>query len=124
MRKEFGARIKAAALKRCMDDKGIYRCEGELPWGRCNVELRGGNTFYDHHQPDGLGGAPTLENARVLCGTCHSHKTFNEDNPRMQKADRSKKAHYGIKPKQSRPIPGTRASGFKKRMDGTVERRS
>lgn len=130
-RKEFPARVKAAALKRCMDEKGIPRCEAVIEIhidgmpinGKCRKELRAGDCFYDHAQPDGLGGEPTLENCMVLCGSCHSLKTFGEDNPRMTKADNQRKRNFGIKARKGPPLAGTKASGIRKRMDGTVERR-
>jgi 5-methylcytosine-specific restriction enzyme A len=43
--------------------------------------------------------------------------------PRIAKAKRQQRAHLGAKARKSRPIPGSRASGLRKRMDGTVERR-
>lgn len=132
-RKEFPARVKAAALKRCMDSNGVPRCEGvvfgqgEEPRGttfyRCNVELRAGDTFFDHDKPDGLGGEPTLDNVKVLCGICHSYKTTTYDNPRMVKADNQRKRNFGIKARKGPPLPGTKASGLRKRMNGQVERR-
>jgi 5-methylcytosine-specific restriction enzyme A len=105
VRKEFGAKVKAAALKRCMDEKGIPHCEG------CGIELTAGNIAYDHDTPDGLGGEPTLENCKVLCvKICHKAKTFKQDNPRMQKADRQRKKSFKVKgPK--RTIPGRRFNG-------------
>ena len=125
MRKEFPARVKAAALKRCMSVGGVPRCEGmiETLRERCGYVLTAGGTFYDHIQPDGLGGEPTLENCQVLCRTCHDAKTFGEDNPRMTKADNQRKRHFGIKARKGSPMPGTKASGLRKRVDGTVERR-
>lgn len=92
MRREFGAKVKAAALKRCMDSAGLPRCEGE----GCGVALVAAFTNFDHVVPDGLGGEPTLENCKVLCKTCHGAKTHGEDNPRMQKADRQRKKAFGI----------------------------
>jgi 5-methylcytosine-specific restriction protein A len=98
MRKEFGARVTGAALKRCSDKKGIPHCE------ICLTDLRPGNIFYDHVQPDGLGGEPTIENCMVLCKPCHHAKTFGQDNPRMQKADAVRKKHFGVtKPKRKIP---------------------
>jgi 5-methylcytosine-specific restriction protein A len=122
-RKEFPARVKAAALKRCMDDKGIPHCEGIIHGVPCRIELRAGITHYDHDTPDGLGGEPTLENCKVLCVLCHKKKTHEEDNPRMTKADNQRKRNFGIKARKGRPLPGTKASGLRKRFDGTVERR-
>lgn len=119
MRQEFSARVKAAALKRCMGADGIPRCEGQ----GCGQPLVAAFTNYDHDTPDGLGGEPTLENCKVLCKTCHAAKTFGEDNPRMQKADAQRKRAFGIKARKGRPMPGTKASGVRKRWDGTVEQR-
>jgi 5-methylcytosine-specific restriction enzyme A len=117
MRKEFPARVKAAALKRCMDEKGIPRCEG------CGIVLTAGNVAYDHDTPDGLGGEPTLENCKVLCvKICHKAKTFQQDNPRMQKADRQLKSSFGIKRKSNR-WPTSRDKPFKSKIGGGVERR-
>jgi hypothetical protein len=58
----------------------------------------------------------------VLCNACHAAKTHRADRPRMAKADRAKKRHLGIT-KPSRPIPGSRASRWKHKMDGTIELR-
>lgn len=114
-RTEFPRKVKAAAFKRCCRD-GVPYCEG------CGIELRGGNIVYEHVTPDGLGGEPTLENCKVFClKICATRKTFDEDNPRMQKADRSLKKNYGIATRKGRPMPGTRASGIRKRMNGNVE---
>lgn len=112
MRREFPAKIKLAAWTRCGGN-----CEG---CGRKIVGL----PEYDHDKPDGLGGEPTLENCKVLCGMCHRIKTHEHDRPRMQKADNQKKSAANIKPKTRNPLPGSRGSKFRKRMDGTVERRT
>jgi 5-methylcytosine-specific restriction protein A len=51
-------------------------CEGVLKTGkRCNAVLVPGRWHCDHHNPDALGGQPTLENARCLCLECHAAKT-------------------------------------------------
>jgi hypothetical protein len=113
-RTEFPARVKADAFRRCCDDKGVPHCES------CSNKLTGAGTIFEHVTPDGLGGEPTLDNCKVHCKTCAATKTFDEDNPRMQKADRQLKKAYGIKPK-GRPIPGSKASGVRKRMNGNVE---
>jgi 5-methylcytosine-specific restriction protein A len=53
-----------------------------------------------------------------------AHKKKTKDDVAIKaKSDRIAKKHYGItKPK--RPMPGSRASRWKKCMDGTVERRA
>jgi hypothetical protein len=114
-RTEFPLSVRKLAFKRCCKDGEPY-CEG------CGNKLRSGGIIYEHVIPDGLGGEPTLENCKVHCRVCADRKTFTEDNPRMAKADRVLKKNFGLKPK-GRPMPGSRASGIRKRMDGTVERR-
>jgi hypothetical protein len=63
-----------------------------------------------------------MENIAVYCDVCATKKTFEEDNPRMAKADRVLKATFGMK-RKGRPMPGSKASGFKKKMSGVVVRR-
>jgi 5-methylcytosine-specific restriction endonuclease McrA len=95
-RTEFPKSVKAAAFRRCCDDKGVPHCEN------CNTPLTGPNTIFEHVTPDGLGGEPTLENCKVFCRNCASKKTFAQDNPRMQKADRQLKA--GLRHSQAKPV--------------------
>jgi len=106
-RREFSKGVRAQAAAR---SKGL--CEG------CGTKLVVGGYHYDHDVPDGLGGEPTLENCRVLCLTCHRTKTHEQDNPRMQKADRQRKGiALSIRPPSRlkgagfpEPIPQKRAS--------------
>jgi 5-methylcytosine-specific restriction protein A len=118
-RQEFDAKTKAAAMKRCMaggTKPGVPQCE------TCGIEIRG-TPIFEHDIPDGLGGEPTLENCKVHCGLCADIKTHSEDNPRMAKADRVFKAHHGLKKRKGPPMPGSRASGWKKPMNGPAVRR-
>ena len=112
MRREFPAKIKAAALKRCSNAAGIPCCE------RCGTP---GFVEIDHDKPDGLGGEPTLSNAVALCRTCHAKKTHGEDRPRMAKADRVRKKHFLGRAKSK--FPCSRYSGLKKKISGEVVRR-
>jgi hypothetical protein len=115
-RTEFPKRVKAAAFARCCDPQGIPRCES------CGIVLTGGNIVYEHVQPDGLGGEPTLENCKVFCRKiCATRKTVDEDNPRMAKADRQLKANFGIRKRST--FACSRDSAFKKKIDGSVVRR-
>lgn len=116
-RTEFPAAVKKARFRHCCKD-GVPHCEN------CGNSIRAGHMVYEHLQADGLGGEPTYENCRVYCDVCADKKTGEQDIPRMAKADRQLKSAFGVKRKTSRPIPGSRASGLRKRMDGTVERRS
>lgn len=115
-RREFPASVKRMAFKRCCGSDGMPKCE------TCGILLRAGNIIFEHIQPDGLAGEPTLENCKVHCRACADVKTATQDNPRMAKADRVLRKTYGLSPAK-RPMPGSRASGLKKRMDGRVVRR-
>lgn len=87
-RREFPQKVRKLAFARCCRD-GIPYCEG------CGNQIRL-TPIYEHVQPDGLGGEPTLENCKVHCKTCADVKTFKEDNPRMAKADRVLKKTFGL----------------------------
>ncbi len=110
-RREFPQKVRLAAFKRANG-----RCE------ECTCILRPGRYAYDHVLADGLGGEPTLENCRVVCDPCHGVKTANDDVPRMAKADRARKKIMDGK-KSKNPIPGSRGTRWKKKMDGTVVER-
>jgi 5-methylcytosine-specific restriction protein A len=110
MRQEFPAKVKAAAALRANGS-----CEG------CTRRLSAGDFHYDHEIPDALGGEPTLQNCRVLCRSCHKVKTTEADVPRIAKAKRNYRKAHGIKKRSS--FQTNRDGPFRKRMDGTVERR-
>ncbi len=110
MRREFSAKTKVAAYERSQG-----RCEA------CALPLQTGRFHYDHIIPDGLGGEPTLENCAVICRACHDDKTHKGDVPRIAKMKRQRVRNIGAKT-TARPLPGSRASGIRKRMSGKVER--
>lgn len=111
MRREFPTKVKVAAFKRADG-----HCES------CGAKLYPGKTHYDHVIPDALGGEPVIENCEVLCTNCHGAKTAVQDIPRIAKAKRGEAKHLGAR--QSRnPMPGSRASRWKRKMDGSVVRR-
>lgn len=112
MRQEFSRRTKLDAWT---------RAEGHCE--KCAIKILAG-AEYDHDIPDQLGGDNSLENCVVLCPKCHRKKTSTEDVPRIAKAKRQEAMHKNAKPKCKRPIPGSRNSGFKRLMDGSVVRRS
>jgi len=76
----------------------------------------------DHWTPLWLGGADTEENMRPLHVHCHAGKSSNEA-PVRAKSNRTRAKHIGLHKAKGRPMPGTKASGIRKRMNGTVERR-
>jgi len=116
-RREFPLSVRKAAFRRCCRD-GLPYCEG------CDNQIRG-TTIYEHVIPDGLGGEPVLSNCKVHCKTCADTKTFTQDNPRMVKADRVLKKHFGLRPARQK----IRSRGFTKAApqrtaSRPVERRS
>lgn len=113
-RRNFPAKVKADVLRRCTDANGVPHCES------CGAP---GFVEIDHIKADGLGGAPTLANAIALCRICHSEKTHKRDRPIMQKADRQRKKHFLGRDRGNSSFPCSRASGWKKKIDGSVVRR-
>lgn len=78
---------------------------------------------FDHRVPLADGGEHRESNLRALHPRCHKRKTATEAHQRAE----TRSAHlgfYGLKKKGSRPMPGSKASGLRKRMDGTVEHRN
>lgn len=75
----------------------------------------------DHVIPLEMGGEDGGENLKPAHVKCHRAKT-RKDAGDIAKAKRREANNIGAK--QSRnPMPGSKRSGWKKRMDGTVERR-
>lgn len=104
----------------------------ELAWLRagghcqeCGKQIRAGDgPEYDHDKPAFYGGGNELANCRVLCRPCHSLKTRSYNSVEMPKSRRLIRKGGGLRGKalKGRPMPGTRASGVRKRMNGDVER--
>ena len=75
----------------------------------------------DHVRAIILGGENRESNLQLLCLPCHRSKT-KRDVAAKAVAYRKRMKHLGFdKPK--RPFPGSKASGFKRKMNGEVERR-
>lgn len=96
-RREFGKPVLRAAYKR---SGGICECHlvPSLPTFRigCGQLLGPANTFFEHVDPDGAGGAPTLENCAVLTKTCWRLKTDSYDRPLVAKTIRQHDRDIGI----------------------------
>lgn len=74
-----------------------------------------------HEIPLELGGDDDLSNMLPAHAKCHRKHTAEVDIPTIAKSKRIRAKHLGIR-KTTRPLPGSKASGLRKRMDGTVER--
>lgn len=79
---------------------------------------------FDHVTADALKRTKiiSIDEGLHVCKLHHDIKTNTNDKPKIAKAKRIDAERHGVR-KQSRPMPGSKASGFRKRMDGTVERR-
>lgn len=88
----------------------------------CGMPLVAGLWQWDHNQDLQFEGDNEDDNWQPLCTVapyrCHQKKTKRA----ATQAAHVRHIRYQNKPKASRPLPGTRASGLRKRMDGTVER--
>lgn len=94
-RREFPQSVRKAAFARCCKPDGIPKCEN------CGKQLRSGHIQYEHLQPDGLQGEPTLENCGVWCTPCSKEKD-KIDNATMAKADRVLRKNYGLRPARAK----------------------
>ena len=89
----------------------------------CGTPIRVGDRWeVSHPTALELGGADDESNRRPAHYACHRTWTAEEDIPAIAKAKRREARHLGVKKPTSRPIPGSRASGIRKRMSGEVER--
>lgn len=77
----------------------------------------------DHHIPLEIGGDDTDDNLRPLCRPCHRLKTKG-DHTDIARAKRREASRVGARAKTGRPMPGSRRSPWKQKLDGTWERRS
>jgi len=117
-RRNFSPATKREAYQR---SRGICECHRvwQLRTYRtgCGVKLSPGNIFYEHIEPDRLGGVNDIDNCATLTKTCWKLKTSNYDRPTIDKSKRQHDRARNIKRESFRPIPGSRASGMKVPMD-------
>lgn len=107
-RAEFSKKTKLARFEFA---KG--RCE------ECGHKIIG-TAEYDHASEDYLTKDNSFENCRCLCSKCHDVKTA-KNRPAIDRTRRIYEKRAGVR--STRPMPGSKRSGLRKRMDGTVERR-
>lgn len=109
----FSRDVKMQILKRA---EGLCECGCGMPFD--------GDVHYDHYPvPAAYGGPATVDNGRVLRVRCHIRITAKVDVPRIAKARRINEKRLGLREKKSSPMAGTKRSGWRKKFDGTVERR-
>lgn len=79
----------------------------------------GGNIEFDHRIPLWLGGENRESNLQAVLSEPHKKKTQVEAGVRA-KVNRQKKKHLLGRKAKGKPMPGSKASKWKRKMDGTV----
>ena len=75
---------------------------------------------FDHVTPLILGGQNRESNIQLLCHECHGAKTKLDVKLKAKVARVRTKLSLGIKTAKGRPMPGSKASKFKRKMNGEV----
>ena len=117
-RRNFSRKLRAQIIDRAMNEDGQIVCEG------CGLVLGKKPYQIDHILEEALvidKSAPLTPEDGQLLGQdcCHAPKTA-ERIGMIRKADRQRDVFTGAKRSTGRPIPGSKRSRFKKKLDGTV----
>ena len=123
-RAEFQKETKRLALKRAAKHcEAVGSMYGLPSYQRCNAPLSHGVEF-DHIVLDANSKDNSLLNCAAVCIRCHRWKTQKHDTPLAAKTVRQRdKIGLGIKKTSSKPLMGTKASGWRKPFNGPPERR-
>ena len=122
MSRYFSKPVKREALAR----SGL-RCEATgqlygLPDGkRCEADLGYGVEF-DHADLWANSRDSSINNCVCVCPRCHRFKTSKHDTPKAAKTVRQQDKHSGVHTSRN-PMPGSKRSGWKKKMSGEVVKR-
>jgi 5-methylcytosine-specific restriction endonuclease McrA len=115
MRQEF-----SKPTKRAIWERSGGHCEYDGP-GNCGHAKIIGAVIYDHKNADYVSKDNSVENGQAICSRCNRIKTDTIDRPAIDKTRRILEKRAGLR--TTRPMDGSRRSRYRKRMDGTVERR-
>lgn len=92
---------------------------------RCTTKIRGRRWYVEHLVSLGNGGTNAWENLGVTCENCFAPK--NAEDAKKQAKGRAVATACIIPPsqrqKKGRPLPGSRNSGWKRKMSGEWVRR-
>jgi 5-methylcytosine-specific restriction endonuclease McrA len=104
----------------------FLRQDGRCPNCGQRLNIKGADeveVWDEHVRPLWAGGSNNLSNRELWCKPCTKPKTAAEAADRA-KSNAVRDKHIGAPVKRkSRPIPGSRASAWKRKFDGTIERR-
>ncbi len=120
---EFTGKVKQAAWDRsggaCEASGALY---GHRPGVRCRNDLKTKGVEYDHINPVEQSQDAELSNCLAVCPDCHKWKTGKRDLPMLAKGKRQRATITKTR-RASRPMAGSKASGWKKPFNGPAERR-
>lgn len=99
----------------------VFRRCGRRCSGTCRRKLRIGDGFICDHRIAIINGGENRErNLQILCDWCNAGKTLADVRQKAKVYRAGSKQFHGFR-STHRPVPGSRASGIRKRMDWTVE---
>ena len=122
-RREFSRKVRAQIILRATNAAGSICCEG------CGLILGHKPYEVDHIVAEALvvdKTKPLTADDGQLLGKecCHRGGKTAGDVRQIRKSDRQRDKHSGaFKARTKRPMPGSRASGWKRTMDGRTIRR-
>lgn len=87
------------------------------------IQIRAGDAWETHHKIPLWKGGENRESNLVPVLKKYHDALSAEDKTEKKISDRKRQKHLGIKKRGTRPMMGTKASGWRKRMNGTVEKR-
>lgn len=91
----------------------------------CDIKIDGTREKWEisHDTPLALGGDESDENRKPAHVKCHQDRTAGRDIPMIAKANRLRAKHIGVRTRKSRPMLGSRDSGWQHKMNGDWVRR-
>lgn len=107
-------RFSATALT-----KRLLEFDGKCADPECGCKLGGSHSRieWDHIIPLEMRGEDAIDNLQPLCTACHKRKT-KTDKGHIAKAKRMDQREAGIRRQAKSVIPGSTASGWKRKMNG------
>lgn len=122
MSRIFSKPIKRAALERsggkCEAKGDLYGLPAQIT---CGASLAYGVEF-DHAILWANSRDSSIGNCVAVCPSCHRYKTAKHDTPLAAKTVRQRDKHAGLRETRN-PLPGSKASKWKRKMDGSVVER-
>jgi hypothetical protein len=122
-RREFSPKVREEIITRATNKAGFPVCE------KCGGVLKRGAFEIDHVLAEGLvvdkSAKLTAKDGQLLGACCHRGEDgkTNRDVKAIAKAKRRRRKHNGDRRKTRQLIAGSRGTPWKRKMNGTTERR-